>query len=101
MDHDVGVGRVRIKRLADHDSSLAVLVPVTEESHRGRDREVAGYLSPDVLELVLLTPDVYSGAGDPILTVGKLAGPFNRRTTDVAGVSKDAEISALGESRNR
>jgi hypothetical protein len=84
VDHDVGVGRIRVKSLADQDSGLAVLVPVTEESHRGRDRKVAGYLSPDVLELILLGPDVYSGAGYPILPVGKLAGPFNRRTTDVA-----------------
>jgi hypothetical protein len=100
-DHYVGVDRVAIQRLADHDARLAVLVPLTQESHRGFDREVAGHLSPDILELILLGPDVSSGAGNLILPVGKLGGPFNRRTADVAGVGKDAQVSALGESRRR
>ena len=94
VDHDVGVGRIGVQRLADHDAGLAMVVALTKKSYGGGDAEVAGDLAPDILELILLGPDVGARAGDLVLTVGraKLGGAFDRRTADVAGIGEDAQV---------
>ncbi len=50
--------RIRVERLAQHDAALAMVLALTKELHRSRDREIARHLAPHILELILLRPHI-------------------------------------------
>src|SRR5580765_2046193 len=102
VDHQVDEWRIGVESLAEHDHGLAVGVPLREESGRGCDRKIAGHLSPDIVKLIRLAPDVGAGADDPVLAIGgvKLRGAFNRRSTYIVGIGEGAQLSGLSESRS-
>jgi hypothetical protein len=102
VNHDVGIGRIVVKRLADHNAGLAVLGSLTKEAYGRRYREIAGHLPPDVLELILFGPDVSPGPRDFVLASRcvKLRSSFEGGVADVAGMGKATEISGLREARS-
>ena len=99
VDSEVDEWRVGVEALAQHDHRLAVRIAVGQECGRGGDREVAGDLAPDVVELIGPAPDVCPGAGDLVLPGGgvELRGSLQRRSAHIVGTSKNAEASRLTE----
>jgi hypothetical protein len=101
VDYKVDEWRIGVESLAEHDHGLAVFVSFSEKLGRGRDRKVARHLSPNIVELIRLAPDIRAGAGDPVLPGGgvKLGGPFDGRTAYVVGIREGAQLFGLSESR--
>jgi hypothetical protein len=83
---DIGVDRVRIERLTNHQHGFAVRIAlVADEIDIGTQGQVAGHFSPNVVEVIDAEPEVGATAGDGVPILGRvvMAAPRMENSADV------------------
>src|ERR1700733_364043 len=71
MFYGIDMGRIAVEALPDHPAYFSMVIdPGAEKFSAGAKDEVALHFFPDVLELIMIGPDVVPGAGDNILARG-------------------------------